>query len=111
MLAVLGCHSEPEAASHASCPPAPSACTEAPSYKQTVASIFETSCVPCHSPNGVEADRPLGTYHDVFAVEPTAFHQVANCLMPPADAGSVASLSETDRETLLAWFTCGAPNN
>jgi hypothetical protein len=33
-----------------------------------------------------------------------------NCLMPPPDAGTSIP-TETDRQTILTWFVCNAPNN
>jgi hypothetical protein len=34
--------------------------------------------------------------------------KVGSCCMPPLDA---AALTDQDRETLLAWLICGAPDN
>jgi hypothetical protein len=98
--------------SAASCPPAaPSACAQTPSYAKEIAPLVERSCLPCHSPGGIAADRDLTNYSLFVRLETTDFVQVSNCLMPPPDAGPDATLTLGDRTELLQWFVCGSPNN
>jgi hypothetical protein len=98
--------------SAAACPPAaPSACAQTPSYSKDIAPRVERSCVPCHSPGGIAADRDLTNYSHFVRLETTDFVQVSDCLMPPADAGPDAALTFRDRTELLQWFVCGSPNN
>jgi hypothetical protein len=94
------------------CPPAaPSACARTPSYAKDIAPLVERSCVACHSPGGIAADRDLTSYSHFVRLETTDFVQVSDCLMPPADAGPDAALTLGDRTELLQWFVCGSPNN
>jgi uncharacterized membrane protein len=78
-----------------------------PSYGD-VAPIIQERCAPCHSPTGVEPNRPYQTYADVkmFAID--ILTQIRGCppLMPPAGA---TPLTEDERNTLLGWLYCGTP--
>jgi len=99
-------------ASAAACPPAaPSGCSQAPSYAKAIAPLIERACVPCHSPSGDAADRPLYTYSDVQLLETTSFVQINGCVMPPAEAGADAALTLQERTEILEWFICGSPDN
>ena len=89
----------------------PSSCPVTPSYANDVEPIVKRSCVPCHAPGQVAADRNLTTYAGVNRLEATVLVQVNGCLMPPADAGPDAALSTSDRTELLQWLVCGAPDN
>lgn len=101
----------------AACPPAtPSNCPRTPSFSKYIAPLVERTCFPCHAPDGVAADRNFSSegrvsYSDFVRLETTDFVQVADCIMPPADAGPDAALSLSDRTELLQWFVCGSPNN
>ena len=81
-----------------------------PSYAGQVSAIIQTYCVGCHGPGGQEANRPFGTWSDidVHAYAGPMQRQLLACQMPPADAPQP---SEQDKQTLIAWLTCGAPNN
>jgi len=81
-----------------------------PSYAGEVSAIIQTYCVGCHGPGGQEANRPFGTWSDidVHAYAGPMQRQLLACQMPPADAPQP---SEQDKQTLIAWLTCGAPNN
>ena len=89
----------------------PKACTTAPSYATEIAPLVKRSCVTCHAVNGSASDRDLSTYKNLLKLETTSLVQVADCLMPPSDAGADAMLSPSDRTELLQWFICGSPNN
>lgn len=82
-----------------------------PSFASDAQPIINTYCLGCHSPGGEEANRPLVTYADVAkqnGSSGTILNQVINCQMPPPDA---PALQPSERDTLLAWLVCGAPNN
>jgi hypothetical protein len=96
----------------ASCPrgEAPDACpSPPPSWFNSARIIVETKCSPCHLPGG--ADDPqidYSSYQRVNQGRGEMFLQVDTCAMPPSDA---AALTLTERDTLLAWLICGAPDN
>jgi hypothetical protein len=79
-----------------------------PSYAHDVAPLIQAHCLACHAPGGQSADKPLGTYNAVFSRRGEVLNQVYACVMPPAGQ---PSLSSTERQTLLSWLVCGAPNN
>jgi hypothetical protein len=93
-----------------SCPnDLPPSCPSAvPSYQTTVAPIINLRCVTCHSPGGQEASRPLQTYTQVYSERSAVLNQVYACNMPP---GTAAKPTEPEREALLTWLVCGAPQN
>ena len=87
----------------------PKSCpSPAPSYQANVAPIINLRCVTCHSPGGQEASRPLQTYSQVYSERSAVLNQVYACNMPP---GSAAQPTEQEREALLGWLVCGAPQN
>jgi hypothetical protein len=89
----------------------PKSCPSAPSYANDIAPLVKRTCDSCHSVNGSASDRDLTTYKNLTKLETTSLVQVADCLMPPSDAGADAMLSPGDRTELLQWFVCGSPNN
>jgi hypothetical protein len=93
-----------------SCPQnLPSACpSPAPSYKDTVAAIFASRCTRCHGPGGVESSRDFTTYANVYAQRSAILDQVYACSMPPA--GETPPTTD-ERNQLLAWLVCSAPDN
>jgi hypothetical protein len=80
-----------------------------PSYAEEVVPILQAKCNNCHW--GDAGPWPLTGYHAVAAWRDLVFLDVEKCTMPPADAGADALLSDVERATLLAWISCGAPNN
>ncbi|MGH7286347.1 MAG: hypothetical protein ACRELY_32920 [Polyangiaceae bacterium] len=89
----------------------PHGCPEAPSYKTDIAPLVDRACNGCHAPGGVASDRDLTSYKNLRKLETTALVQVQDCAMPPADAGTDASLTSSERTEILQWFVCGAPDN
>jgi hypothetical protein len=73
-----------------------------------VAGIIGSRCVSCHSPGGQAPDWPLITYDQVQALRSDVLGQVYSCYMPPSDG---IPLDGTERQALLGWLVCGAPNN
>jgi hypothetical protein len=91
------------------CPvPAPTACPSPSPHYADVAPIIQANCGGlCHS--GVPADGPwpLTEYQHVADWADVIGPMVADCLMPPPDAG--VSMTTADRLALLTWLLCGAP--
>jgi hypothetical protein len=82
----------------------------APSYATDIKPIIDKYCVGCHSPGGVEANRPLIPWAELNARYGSVLQRVYFfCSMPPADAPQLTD--PTERETLLGWLECMAPDN
>jgi uncharacterized membrane protein len=86
----------------ASCP------TTTPSYKTDVAPVLANYCASCHAAGGEQSDKPLDTYQGASSLVTNMENQIAGCSMPPS---SDAQPTAAERETVLAWIVCGAPNN
>jgi hypothetical protein len=86
----------------ASCP------ADAPGYAATIAPILSDHCTSCHGPGGTASNELLGSYAEVHATRGSVLDQVYACRMPPAGS---TPLTLTQREALLAWLVCGAPDN
>jgi hypothetical protein len=89
----------------------PNDCTTTPSYSKEIAALIQAHCEPCHAAGGVASDRNLTTYGNVEKIESTVLGQVYGCMMPPADAGPDAMLTQQERNDLLQWLVCNSPNN
>jgi uncharacterized membrane protein len=112
--AVVAACSSPNASAGADCPAydAPDGspiCASPPSYSMQVEGIIASRCLPCHGPGGVEyAAKPEDTYAHVKTAAIDMYSQVLDCVMPLPDAGQP---TPEERQALLDWFACGAPNN
>jgi len=85
------------------CPPTP------PSFSGQVDAIIQGWCSNCHAPGGTEPGRPYTTYAEIKNAPPISMAtQVLSCLMPPA---GYPQLSDADKQALLEWIACGAPDN
>lgn len=94
-----------------SCPnDLPAACpSPPPSFADEVGAIIVSKCGPCHFEDGVAYPRhDFTTYDDVYRRRSAMLNQVYACTMPPPEDGA---LSARERQALLAWFVCGAPDN
>jgi hypothetical protein len=98
------------------CPPAaPLVCPDGggPTFSDVYQNVIVPVCDRCHSPGGQEAVKPLTTYQQIYGnngVEASAIrNQIQSCLMPPANQPEV--LTDDERQLLLAWIACGAPND
>jgi mono/diheme cytochrome c family protein len=81
-----------------------------PSYATDVSPIFQTYCVRCHGPGGVEFNKPLTTWAEANSRYGSVLQQVFYaCAMPPA--GEPQLTDPTQRAALLGWLMCMAPNN
>ena len=77
-----------------------------PSFKTDVFPVVEAKCNPCHISVGA---WPLSSYDSIRDWQARILSDLTLCTMPPEDAGD--SLSLTERNRILAWVTCGVPNN
>lgn len=111
-----GCKQSP--AAPADCPPAPvdPACPDAvPSFANDIyLNVFVPSCVRCHSPNGQESGSPLTNYQQIYGTGGSEAREIyfqvfQSCLMPPP--GGPEALTDSQRQKLLDWFGCGAPDS
>jgi hypothetical protein len=88
----------------ASCP------SPVPSWTTDVQPAIERSCAPCHLPGGIAAPlHDFSMYAGVYGQRGSVLGAVSSCRMPLA--GGAAPLAPADREKLLAWLVCGAPQN
>jgi hypothetical protein len=94
----------------ANCPnDLPPACpTPAPGFAADVFPAIQARCAGCHSPTGIEANRPYQTYQQIFSQRAGMLHQLYTCRMPPATAPQPTA---EERQLLLTWLVCGAPDN
>ena len=96
--------------SDASCPDdLPSGCSDAaPSFQREVFPIISRRCSTCHRAGGIEPSRPYTNYDQVSVQAHDVLIQVYGCKMPPS---CVAQPTSDEREALLQWLVCRAPNN
>jgi uncharacterized membrane protein len=104
-LWLLGACSSP---APASCPnDYPMSCPDAaPSFAGQVGALIQTHCAVCHGPG--QQVPTLQTYGEIKAAAPRMFTQIHACLMPPATR---APLTSDERQAILEWLVCSAPNN
>jgi hypothetical protein len=83
----------------------------APSYANDVAPILDLRCnTTCHAP-GV-GPWPLTNYADVSDWADVIGPYVEQCGMPPPDSNAGdGNMTDAERQTVLDWLACGAPNN
>jgi hypothetical protein len=88
----------------------PSCPSPAPSFSGEVQGVIQSRCAPsCHEPGGQEENRPLQRYADqIYPQRKQMLLQVGSCRMPLAGA---TPLTADERQALLGWLVCGAPNN
>jgi uncharacterized membrane protein len=110
--AILACSSDPPAPdASVSCPnDLPSACpAPPPSFANEIEPIFAQRCWGCHADGGVAVGiRDLSTYDGIASHQTTVLSQFYSCKMPPSDAGQPTA---AERQKMLAWLVCKAPNN
>jgi hypothetical protein len=91
-------------------PPLATVCPDPPpSFAATIVPILDASCNTCHDPNVPGAPWPLHDYGDVLAWRGVIIPVLLDCSMPPEDSG--VSISEVDRQQILTWLACDAPDN
>jgi hypothetical protein len=90
------------------CPNAPTSCSKPiPSYGAVIEPILQQNCVPCHGPTG-SAGYSEATYELVEKQKEPILSFVSNCMMPPS---SYPPLTAEQRDALLDWLVCEAPDN
>jgi hypothetical protein len=97
-----------------SCPVISTDCpTPPPSWAKDVQPIIQNYCVMCHMDGGSgESLVDLTSYANVFKYRSRELTQVYQCWMPNEDASPPPPpLSTAQRETIVAWLACNAPNN
>jgi uncharacterized membrane protein len=75
-------------------------------YDAGIGAIFDTRCAPCHFPLGVEDSVLLNSHAQVLKARMSVGSQLVTCSMPPEGS---PQLSETERQQILDWLSCGAP--
>lgn len=104
-----GC-SDPAVSETCQVPQGPTCPDPAPSYGSEVNPIFQTYCVRCHGPGGVESNKPLTSWAEVSSRYGAVLQQVFYfCAMPPS--GEPQLKDPAARAALLGWLECMAPNN
>jgi mono/diheme cytochrome c family protein len=112
-VAVAACSNSPQPAA-SNCATVSSDCpSPPPSWSKDVQPLVQQYCVMCHQPGGVgESLADLTSYTNVFRARAEITYQVSQCLMPNQDASPPPpQLSTAQRETIVSWIGCMAPNN
>jgi hypothetical protein len=106
-----GSNGEPSYSGTTSCPNIVGTCPKAvasnPSYASDVEPILQNNCAVCHSPDGGYG-YDLVTYAEVYDQAGAMVSWISECSMPPS---SYPPLTTAQRQTLLDWLACGAPDN
>jgi hypothetical protein len=90
-----------------------------PSFEGDVLPIFKNVCDNCHAPDAPGADREtpyLTNYQQIYGpkgseVGAISFQIFDNCSMPMPPSDAPVPLRADQRQTLLVWLACGAPNS
>jgi hypothetical protein len=84
-----------------------------PSWQSDVEPLIATYCLTCHSDGGVApATFDYTSYAGVYKNRAEMLTQVYQCVMPLVDASPpAAEPSEAERQTIVSWLVCGAPDN
>lgn len=113
-LLLAGCASEPDTGPGS--PADPDTRAPALTYHRDARAIIEARCTGCHREGDI-APFPLTTYEEVGPLASALAGAIASGEMPPwqpADGcnsyGDDFSLSDQEREILLAWLDDGAPS-
>jgi hypothetical protein len=80
-----------------------------PSYKTDVIPVLTAKCNNCHV--GGRGPWPLTNHTDIVDWLPQIQSDVEHCSMPPTNLDGGVALTAEERELLLGWALCGAPNN
>jgi hypothetical protein len=87
--------------------------TPPPSWQNDVQPLIATYCLRCHSDGGVAPPQfNYTTYQGVFRSRAVMVTELNQCFMPPGDASPPAAMpTPAERQTLVSWIACGAPQN
>jgi hypothetical protein len=110
-LAVLAGCSPGDSNQGQTCDAVDSGCpSQPPSFSHDVDPIVVTYCNGCHGAGGVaQALYDYTSYQGIARSRSSIATFVGHCLMPPADAAVFPS--DEQRQVILQWIACGAPNN
>jgi hypothetical protein len=99
--------------STADCPTLSSACPlTPPSWENDVQPILRMECDECHGMGGGEqAEFDSASYDGAFAGRSEIGQVMVDCSMPPATTSPAPVLSVAQRQTVLSWVACNAPDN
>jgi hypothetical protein len=86
----------------------PSCPSPMPSFSTTVNPIIHSTCVSCHGPGGQQVSMPFTSYDLIFKSKDRILTQVYACRMPPEGN---PQLTAAERQQVLGWLVCDAPNN
>jgi cytochrome c551/c552 len=117
LVIAAACSTAPPPSQADDCPMVSTACpSPPPSWSKDVQPLIQTYCVTCHSPGpqGIgEMFADLTSYAGAFKARAEITSQVYHCWMPNQDASSPPPplLTSAQRETIVAWVACNAPNN
>ena len=110
LVACAAACSDPAGPATCEIPRTPTCPAPAPSYASEVSPVFQTYCVRCHGPGGVESNKPLTSWTEVSARYGAVLQQVFYfCAMPPANEPQLTDPAA--RAALLGWLECMAPDN
>ena len=114
LAALAGCSStvgsdDPDSGSD-QCPTLTGGCPATPpSWQSDVQPLVLTYCTACHGKGGVEQPTFDATsYQGVLVARSEIGTVTINCSMPPA---GWPAPDAAQRQTLLSWVECGAPDN
>lgn len=80
-----------------------------PSYKTDIAPLVSARCLECHYEGNGLSGVSLTTQMELSATSSLALTKVYRCEMPPSDQAQ--PLSESERQLLMRYLVCGAPDN
>jgi cytochrome c5 len=110
----VACSPAPSTDAGPSCPLFSTTCpAAAPSWQSDVEPLVRSYCDRCHGDGGI--GQPLfddTSYAAVFKGRSTMATQLNQCWMPPYDASPPANMpTAEERQTILWWLACGAPDD
>jgi uncharacterized membrane protein len=111
-IAVVACSTPGE--SSPQCPGVSMDCpSPQPSWATEVQPLIQARCYMCHSEGGIEWPKwDLSSYSSASMNRMEVLTQVFHCWMPPGDASPpVPLLTNAERQTIVQWIACGAPDN
>jgi hypothetical protein len=114
LAACSNASNNPDAGPASTCPNVSTSCPSTPpSWKNDVQPLIATYCLACHGDGGIEQSQfDYTTYQGVYKNRAAMVTQVYQCQMPPLDGSPLAApLTADQRETIVAWLACGAPDN
>jgi hypothetical protein len=89
--------------------PNDSACgSGGPSYASDVAPLVKATCLDCHFAGNRNSTVVLETAAQLKKSQGLVEGELYRCDMPPADG---TPLDDDQRQLLLQWLVCGAPDN